>query len=56
MLLALVNGDYTFLWADIGSNGLASDAQVFNGSELKEVIEDGSIDFPHLSHSQVITN
>ena len=46
VLLALVDGDYKFLWSDIGSNGSASDAQVFNGSELKDAIEDGSIGFP----------
>ena len=35
-----------FLWADVGRNGSAGDAQVFNSSELAEAIEDGSIGFP----------
>ncbi|CAH1248880.1 HARBI1 [Branchiostoma lanceolatum] len=46
LLFAMVDADYKFIWADIGGLGSASDAQVFNGSELKECIEDGTIDFP----------
>ncbi|XP_035673121.1 protein ALP1-like [Branchiostoma floridae] len=49
-LMALVDADYRFIWADIGGLGSASDAQVFsqvfNASELKECIEDGTIGFP----------
>ena len=30
----------------MGSNGSAGDAQIFNGSELKEMIEESSIGFP----------
>ncbi len=29
IMLALVDGDYKFIWADIGVNSSASDAQVF---------------------------
>ncbi len=29
VLLSLINGDYKFIWADIGANGSASNAQVF---------------------------
>ncbi len=46
ILLALVDGDYKFLWVDVGQNGSSSDAQIFNQCELKEVIEDGMIGFP----------
>ena len=38
VLLALVNADYKFIWADIG-------AKVFSDSELKEAIENGTIGF-----------
>ena len=38
--MALVNADYKFIWADVGSRGSASDAQIYNNSELKEFVED----------------
>ena len=37
---------YKFIWAYVSGKGAASDAQVFNGSELKGAIEDGTIGFP----------
>ncbi|XP_046567400.1 uncharacterized protein LOC124275775 [Haliotis rubra] len=46
LLFAMVDADYKFFWADIGSLGSASDAQVFNDSEIKESIEVGTIGFP----------
>ncbi len=46
ILMALVDADYKFLWVDVGAKGSASDAQVFNDSQLKEVIEDGTMKFP----------
>lgn len=46
VLLALVDADYKFLWVDIGSNGSASDAQIFEQCELRRAIEDGTIGFP----------
>ncbi len=29
ILLALEDGDYKFLWLDVGQNGSSSDAQIF---------------------------
>ena len=46
MIMALVDADYRFLWADVGSPGTASDAHIYNESELKEIAEDGPIGFP----------
>ena len=44
VLMALVDADY-FIWVDIGANGFASDAAKVNHSEMKEAIENSSIDF-----------
>ena len=46
ILMALVDADYKFLWAEVGSNGSAGDAQVFNNSELKEAIEKKVLGLP----------
>ncbi len=44
--MALVDADYKFIWIDVGANGSASDAQIFNSSELRECIESGDIGLP----------
>ena len=41
-MLALVDADYRFLWADVWSNGYCSDAQIFNECQLKQSIMDGT--------------
>ncbi len=46
VLMVLVDADNKFIWIDVGANGRASDAQIFNSSELCECIESGDIGFP----------
>ena len=46
VLMALVDADYKFLWADVGGSGSASDAQIFNSCEIKECVENGTLGFP----------
>ena len=46
VLLALVDADYKFIWADVGGMGHQSDAQLYNGSELKEHLDSGVLDLP----------
>ena len=46
ILMALVDAEYRFRWVDIGTEGSCSDAQIFNISQLRGKIDDGSIGFP----------
>ena len=46
VLLALLDGDYKFLWVDLVAAGPSSDAQIFKHSDLRHKIEDGTIGFP----------
>ena len=46
VLLAVVDADYKFLWADVGGVGHQSDAQIYNSSEFKECLEEGVLNFP----------
>ena len=46
VLMALVDADYKFIWADVGGVGHQSDAQLYNDSDLKECLEDGTLDLP----------
>ena len=46
ILMALVDAEYKFSWVDVGRDGSSGDSQVFNDSELKAAIDDGTINFP----------
>ena len=46
VLLALVDGNYKFLWADVGAPGSNSDAGIFNEGDLRPALEDNTIGFP----------
>ena len=43
ILMALVDADYEFIWADAGGAVSASDAQIYNDSDLKQCAEDGTV-------------
>ncbi|WAR05635.1 hypothetical protein MAR_021004 [Mya arenaria] len=46
VMLGLFDAYYNFPWVDIGANGSASDEQLFNSSQLKEIIDGWDINFP----------
>ena len=46
ILMALVDAEYKFIWTDTGLPGSHSDAQLFNHSELREAIMDGTLNLP----------
>ena len=46
VLLAVVDADYKFIWADIGGEGSISDCSIFNQSSFKEAIEQNRLGIP----------
>ena len=46
ILLALVDADYKFIWADIGAHGSTSDCSIFNQSSLSRALADNTLGFP----------
>ena len=42
----IVGADYKFIWIDTGGEGHESDGRLFGASELKECIDDNTINFP----------
>ena len=46
VLMTLVDANYMFIWADVGSPGSASDAHIYYSSELKELAENGVLALP----------
>ena len=49
VLMAVVDADYKFLYADIGKQGRISDSGIFNCSSLKQAIQEKTINFPEAS-------
>ena len=46
VLLAVVDGNYRFIWADVGAEGSASDAGIFNAGPLRGDLENNRMGFP----------
>ena len=46
VLLSLVDAQHRFFSIDAGSSGSSSDAQIFNRSDLREKIKDGTLGLP----------
>ena len=46
VLLAIVDGDYKFVWVNIGANGSASDCGIYNRSPLEVALREGTLGFP----------
>ncbi len=48
--MALVDGDYKFIWVEVGLNGPSSDAPIFEDCKLKHAIDQDVIGFPPADH------
>ena len=46
VLQTLIDKEYRFLWINLGSSASSSDVQIFNRSNLREKIEDGTLGLP----------
>lgn len=46
VLMALVDSNYRFLYADVGCNGRISDGSVFGGCSLQEALEKRTVNIP----------
>lgn len=46
IILAVVDAEYKFLWCNVGANGSAADAGVFNNSRLMPALENDELGFP----------
>ena len=47
VLLAIVDGDYKFVWAHVGANGSSSDCDIYNNSDLEPALRECTIGFPN---------
>ena len=45
-MMAIVDADYKFIWVIVGSYGSSSDGQIFNNSELRPMLEEGTLGLP----------
>ena len=46
ILLAVVDAEYKFLWVDVGANGSCSDTQVFNSTQLIDMLRNDELGVP----------
>ena len=56
VLMGLVDADYKFLWANVGAEGVASDAGVFNRSPLEPALREGTLGLPPPSPCPMMTS
>ena len=46
VMMAVVDADYRFIWLSVGSYGSSSDGQIFRDSELRPMLEEGTMCLP----------
>ena len=46
VMLAIIDADYKFIWVDIGANGAASDAQIWNSCEFNSALANDYLPLP----------